>query len=489
MNRFPRAALLAQVFVLFGMRDLSAAPRTIPGFSFGDDIDTHDVVIPTENGREPMDPNNDVAQLHPSLSADDLRLESSPRAGRTSRAIFPSTWWPMRNEGIAARWNSNLKDYNNWKDDRLNLAPTEKYDLLFYSGQTQRLEEFRAYAAADLRRSANERGAGTLRPALTVVGPATAWEMSNHGTYQPTYPESWWGHCNGWASYVTAERNGAPLRDITVKLENDKVVECAANDPSCIFFRMADIEALMSEIYFNDIATVAGRRCNTARDKIERDERGRPTDPACRDLNPGTLHLAVTGLLGRGAQSLANPTGPIERLPFIMDFAADDEVWAFPIVGYEIRSAQYVTASQAARFVCHGTNLPRRCRNFTWNVNARRFAIIELVVYTVSYETRQAELLRPPLSRQSEPNATTYNYVLEMDGRGTILGGEWLSSPTGTGPNNKEVHPDFLFMSVQAESLSESADDRGGRVDNPYLSSLRVRELLRLSRTQAPTRP
>ncbi|HMY19106.1 MAG TPA: hypothetical protein PKA58_22425, partial [Polyangium sp.] len=129
------------------------------------------------------------------------------------------------------------------------------------------------------------------------------------------------------------------------------------------------------------------------------------------------------------------------------------------------------------------------CRNFTWNVNARRFAIIELVVYTVSYETRQAELLRPPLSRQSEPNATTYNYVLEMDGRGTILGGEWLSSPTGTGPNNKEVHPDFLFMSVQAESLSESADDRGGRVDNPYLSSLRVRELLRLSRTQAPTRP
>lgn len=489
MKRFPRVALIAPVFVLFGVQDTLAISRTIPGFSFGGHVDTHDVVVPTDNGREPMDPTNDAIRLHPSLKPDGLRIEMGARSGTTSRTIFPSSWWPMHNEGIAARWNSNMRDYSNWTADRLNLAPTEKYDLLFYPGKTHHFDEFRAYSATEARLAANERGEGILRPALTVVGPTTAWEMANHGTYQSIYPEGWWGHCNGWASYVTAEREGAPLRDIYVKLDNEKLVECSPEDPSCVYFRMADIEALMSEIYFHDTATIAGRRCNTPRDKIERDAQGRPTDPACRDLNPGTLHLAVTGLLGRGAQALASSNGPVERLPFMMDFAYHDEVWAFPIVGYEIRQAQYITAAHASRLICRGTSGGRQCRSFKWNENARRFASIELLVHTVSYEMRPSELLRPPLSRTPEPNSITYHYVLELDGRGTILGGEWIAPPTGTGSNSKEMHPDFLFMSVQPEALTENADDRGGRVDNPFLSSVRMRELLRLSRTPAPTQP
>lgn len=489
MKQFPRFALISSAFVLCGAQDTFSISRAIPGFSNGGSIDTHDIVVPAEDGREPMDPANDATRLHPQLRADSLRIETAPRAGSTSRRVFPSSWWPMRNEGIAARWNSNVKNYADWRSDRDNLAPTEKYDLLFYPGESRRFEEFRAFSLADSRRPADERGEGTVRPAITVVGPTTAWEMANHGTYQNITPESWWGHCNGWSSYVTAEPEGAPMRDIYVRRENGKLVECATSDASCVLFRMADIEALMSELYFHDTSTVAGRRCNTPRDKIERDAQGRPTDPACRDLNPGTLHLAVTGLLGRGAPALRNLNGPLEKLPFVMDFAYHEEVWAFPIVGYEIRNAQYITEAAASRLVCRTANAAGRCRDFKWNENARRFASIELVVQTVAYETNPAGLLVAPQSRSFEPSRFVYKYVLELDGRGTILGGEWITSPTSSGPNSKEMHPDFLFMSVQSEATTEEDDDRGGRVDNPYLSSVNVKELLRLSRSPAPTQP
>jgi len=308
--------------------------------------------------------------------------------------------------------------------------------------------------------------------------------MYNDGIDQKTYTVTWGGHCNGWSSYVTAEAAGAPLLDIHVRLEGEKIVECKAGDPGCVLFRMADIEALMSEIYFQDVATVAGRRCNTAKDKITRDAQGRPTDPACRDLNPATLHLAVTGLLGRGAAPLANLNGAVEKLPFIMDYNYDEEVWAFPITGYEIRRAQYVTEAYATRLVCRTDLGPGRCRSYKWNENATRFASIELVLNIVAYETNVAGLLEAPMARQFTPTQVAYEYVLELDGRGTILGGEWINLPGG--PNSKEMHPDFIFMSVQPEATTEDDDDRNGSVDNPYLSSVNVRELLRISRTPAP---
>ncbi|MBK9264119.1 MAG: hypothetical protein IPM54_30500 [Polyangiaceae bacterium] len=482
MKRFPRVALAASAIVLSGAHQTSAVSRAIPGFALGGSIDTHDIVVPVENGREPMDQANLATRLHPSLRADALRLENTPRQGITSRQVFPSNWWPQGSEGIAARWNSQLRNYADWTTDRDNLAPTEKYDLLFYPGDHRRVDAIRAFPLAESRRPANERRNGILRPATNVVGPTTAWELTNHGTYQNTYPESWWGHCNGWASYVTAEKDAAPLHDILVRLENDQIVMCAEPDPSCVLFRTADIEALMSEIYFHDTSTVAGRRCNTARERIARDARGRPIDPACRDLNPATLHLALTGLLGQGAPPLDNLNGPSEKLPFVMDYAYHDEVWTFPVIGYEIRSMEYLTEAQAARLVCRGTMGAAGCRNYQWNENATRFARVEMAVQVMAYETTNAGLLSFPLSRPGQPAEHTYHYVLEMDGRGTILGGEWIVSPTSIGPNSKEMHPDFIFMAVKPEATSEDADDRGGRTDNPYISSVHVRELLRLSR-------
>lgn len=481
MKKSHQYTLLASVLVILGASRAFADPRARPGFSSDGISEMHEVLIPSSGGREPIDDANRPSRLHPDLRGALMRLGAGPNSGESSRPIFPSSWWPMSENGIASRWAANTTNYEDRTSNTDNLSPAEKYDLLFYPNQTQRLPEVRSYTSEELR--GNRRGPGILRPSVVVAGPTTAWELQNHGTYQSTVPESWWGHCNGWSSYVTAERDGAPSRDIRVRRDGDKVTECRENGPGCILFRTADIEALLTEVYFHDAATVSGRRCNTPESKIARDINGRPVDPACRDLNPGSLHVALVGLLGQGAVSLATPGGQPENLPFVIDFAYHEEVWTFPVVKYEIRGMEEITAAQATDYVCRGSGPMSGCAVYQWNPNARRFARVRTSVFVVNYATDDAALLLPPLSRQRPLAETSLNYVLELDGRGTILGGEWIESPSQGGPNNKKLHPDFMFMAVFPAASDEGSDDRGGSGDNPYVSYPMVRALLDMSQT------
>ena len=164
-----------------------------------------------------------------------------------------------------------------------------------------RLDGVEHHNYPELRKPEAERGEKHSHETITVVGPATKWELENHGNYQTyAHPDSWWGHCNGWASYATAEALGAPKRDIRVKNVDGKVIECeSSNEEGCILVRMGDIEALMSEVYFSDTATFAGRRCKESPDDMERDEYGRPRlelhgEAALAAKNLGVRHTWVS---------------------------------------------------------------------------------------------------------------------------------------------------------------------------------------------------
>jgi hypothetical protein len=483
MNKTRQFTLFASVFALLGVSSAFAAPRVRPGFSSQGLVGMHEILVPTRGGREPINAANRPAKLHPELRGRFLSLEEGPASGETTRDIFPSSWWPMTEDGIAARWRTRSVDYEELtaRDD---LSPAEKYDLLFYPGDARRIPARRVFTLEEMRRPVRERGQGILRPAITVVGPTTEWELLNHGNYQATIPEAWWGHCNGWSSYVTAEQNGVPLRDVRVRRENGRIVECRGNGEGCVLFRTADIEGLFSEVYFHDASTMAGVRCNTEEAKIERDEHGRPTDTACRDMNPGTFHVAMTGLIGRGLPSLANLGGPREKLPFVVDYSANNEVWTFPVVKYAIRANEAISEADATELVCNGTGPAAPCNRYRWNENASRFARIRASYFVVNYAAQGEALLLPPLSRPRPLAETTVHYVLELDGRGNILGGEWIESPTGVGPNSKVLHPDFMFMSVFPDASDEDNDDRGGRGDNPFISYNAIKEILRISRNQ-----
>lgn len=448
----------------------------------------HLLLVPGAGGREPFDAPNHPSRIHPALAGDALLLRGDILEGQSDKPLYASNWWSQSDDGIAARWNSRVMDYRDRTTDPDNLSPTEKYDLLFYPGQAQVVPETRSWSYEDIQRPEAERGEPVVRPAIQVAGPATAWELQNHGRWQSVIPEPWWGHCNGWASYTAAEALGAPQRDVRVRLVNGQVTECARGEAGCVLFRMADIEALMTELYFNDASTMTGRRCNIEPDAIERDPYGRPRSVECRDLQPATLHVALTGLLGAGVPPLGAPAGtPRRRQPFVLDAQAAHEVWTFPVQGFAIDEIEEVDGREAMRLVCAGGDAGMiRCSRYRFNENAVRFARVKARARLIAYQVSTAALLRPPATRATPLYEMELHYVLETDGAGRILGGEWIRDPEVPGGlGDKAAHPDFMWLPHGPAGFGEGADDRGGSIDNPYLSYPNVRALLALSAAPA----
>ncbi|MEX1363906.1 MAG: pre-peptidase C-terminal domain-containing protein [Nannocystaceae bacterium] len=433
----------------------------------------HMVVTFDDEGKtEAIDSANRTSQFHPAFTPDSeyAQFDASLTEGETDWEVFASTWWPMSKNGTAWRWQPGAnQDYEDLSDVDT-LSPMEKYDLLFYPGQSESVAAVSSCSYADYVEDA-EGCEKTEHPALTVAGPATKWELENQGVYQWVQPESWWGHCNGWASYVTSEPMGYPQRDVSVKMVEGKITECVEGQTEgCILWKMADIEGLFTELHFSDKATFTGRRCRTAADEIERDEYGRPTDVSCRDLNPGSFHIAITGMLGRGTKNLA--TNEDGKPAFVIDHTADYEVWNFPINAF---NAQYedITEEQANELVgATGSD-------YVFNDDAVAFQRVLLNYSMISDGVPEAELLVRADERNVAPHWVELNYIIEIDAAGRIIGGEWIKDPvTSGGPNNQELHPDFAWMAVDAVGWGEGSDDTGGDSDNPYIALSKARALL-----------
>jgi len=441
----------------------------------------HEVIIPVDRDKaDKIDDANKPSRLHPKLGeAEYQKYDPGITAGETDFKVFPSSWWAQSKDGIAKRWTGGEQDRNVITDTD-NLSPVEKYDVLFNPGQQKQVATVEHWDARELNKPEAERGDKHKHDAVTVAGPATKWELENHGLYQTfAHPDSWWGHCNGWSSYATLEPEPAPARDIRVKLDSTgKLFECDATDTGCTLFRMGDIEAMFTEVYFSDKATFAGRRCNVDPDKIERDEFGRPKQSECRDLNPGSFHIGVTGLLSRGAYYL-NDNRP-GKPPFVIDHNWDWEVWNFPLVKFEILEQQEVSKEDAAKLVSDAA------REYVWNNDATKFVRIKLKYWMVSDGVSDSSMKLNAYTRGTAPHETELNYVLELNDAGTILGGEWTKDPSTTwGEDNKKLHPDFFWMAVRNDGYGENADDMGGDDDNPFISYAKIKTLAKCANEPA----
>ena len=152
----------------------------------------HDVVTFDEDGkREAIDSANRVSRLHPEMTpgSDYMVFDEELTEGHTDWPVFASTWWPQSQNGVAWRWQAGASDDYSDHSDVDRLSPLEKYDLLFYPGQEQTVEavshcEYRDYVEDP------ENCERIDHPELTVVGPATRWELENQGFYQFVEPEN-----------------------------------------------------------------------------------------------------------------------------------------------------------------------------------------------------------------------------------------------------------------------------------------------------------
>ncbi|MFZ9520190.1 MAG: hypothetical protein ACO3A4_06905 [Silvanigrellaceae bacterium] len=211
----------------------------------------------------------------------------------------------------------------------------------------------------------------------------------------PAMPE-WAGLCHGWASAsLNFDEPGA------VTLKGVTGVE--------VPFGSGDIKALLAYaqgVVFLPFARVLGQRCEI--DFTTRPELRNTAE--CRDTNAGSFHLILTNLIGREGQNV------------IADLTRGSEVWNFPIYGYSTREL--------------GRQLP--------SPGAAPQAVSEVIVETdVEFlvEIESPNWLPIGDNRTVASENIRYNYIIEIDSLGRIVGGRWLS----------DERPDFVWVQERAD--------------------------------------
>ena len=390
---------------------------------------------------ERIDAQNDPARFQLTMNR---RFAELPTSGESLRKPFPSNWWPMRQGGIGRQWLPG------------SASPTEKWDLLVHADRIRDVSL--TLAQRNARGEPANEGA---QPETFRYGPTTEWEHRNHGRHGDRDPDTWWGHCNGWASYVLNEDE--PTRPVNVRLENNRVVECAPSQEGCVRFELGDVNALGAEIYWNDAARMLGRRCEQQVSEFTFDEAGRINAVECRDGNAGSFHIVNANMLG------------LLRRPYIVDLNADAEVWNYPVYRFEVTRNEEISVAEALRAI----GAPAGTEGWIYNRDAVRLVRIgvtaDIVEDAIPPSTEPAgHLLERYTTRER------YEYILELDARGDIIGGEWIGE-------SKTKHPDFLWYSYSNSPYLQQDDDLWDG-DNPHIRYSHFKQLLTLAQSPEPER-
>lgn len=300
-------------------------------------------------------------------------------AYRYADSSFPNSKSWKKNSDFVLKTIDEIHFPNASSVDR--LSPAEKYDLLV--GDT----------AKTLTRKALAEGEQYYRSSGEV--------------------ESWMGICHGWA--VAAYVMDRPKNSIKV---------LAADGVTWIKFYPSDIKALASLLWAVSPGETKfiGSRCDEKKPKQNKE--GRVIDTGCFDTNPGTWHMAVVNQIGLAKRSL------------VMDATFDYEVWNHPIQSYSYeyfnpQSLKAVDSLEDATVAMEEFSKDK-FKKFRSPEAVAVVGISMTVNYTVENEPTTDE---KDSENNDSLNSVTYQYDLEIDRKGKIIGGEWY----------RNAHPDFLW--------------------------------------------
>jgi hypothetical protein len=216
--------------------------------------------------------------------------------------------------------------------------------------------------------------------------PITNYERKRTGIYTDRKIPEWEGLCHHWAPASFLFEEPGPIK---VRGANRKKIEFGASDIKAL---------LLLNLEFNKIPRTKflGSRCN-----FKRSDRGFNNASECRDTNAGAFHIVLANMIGNNRSS------------FVIDKTRDQEVWNQPVAAYETR-------------VRRKTNGASR--------NAAPGTVKEVEVDTVVYWVGEIDANWNSVGTSVQKSY--YRYVLELDKKGRIIGGEWLSWE----------RPDFIWM-------------------------------------------
>lgn len=240
--------------------------------------------------------------------------------------------------------------------------------------------------------------------------------------------EPWMGLCHGWAaaSYMLPR----PQNKIEVPSFDGKTK---------VTLYPSDIKALSTLLWSNARTSVRflGGRCNVK--EPERTSDGRVIDPLCFDTHPGIWHLAVVNQLGLFQRSM------------IIDVSFDYEVWNQPLKNYEYTYVHPVTGHQSKNWKDVAIRPDEYSLDSRKKFRSKKARWIVQVRMDIGYLVEESASHRDQdVHHAGVMGGDLYEYDLELDETGTVIGGEWLGW----------THPDFIWTPLpnsRAASPGEGA--------------------------------
>lgn len=335
-----------------------------------------------------------------------LSFSDLPLSGKLAddRMGWAESFWPNKKGGIAYRWNHpdpqpfkyklhTREQLKAMSEDKIaELSPAELYDI----------------ASGDYNYT-------LTRKTLSLYSPKDLW---------------WEGICHGWAQAAVQYAEPAP-------------VVITNRDGIRVPFGSSDVKALISMHeaynYKGEPYGFVGRRCSV-NGKVQGQELNGDTHPfppsedlanslECKDANAGATHVVMAnmlGLLGKG---------------FVADVDRFNDVWNQPIVSYSSKVVGEAPVTEAHR----SQGIVRRVHIKTDYVYSEELLFPSPRARELGY-TNFVSKEPVTLTPMQEYVTKKYEYILDINARDQIVGGDWIS----------ESRPDFIWNYKKSKNFKNS---------------------------------
>lgn len=334
-----------------------------------------------------------------------MKFDSLPGSGRLvdDRLGWSETYWPSNKGGIAYRWSH--PDPQPFK--------------------------YKLHTAAELR-NMSEAELGQLSPAelYDIAMSDYNYTLTKKVLGMFTPKDLWWeGICHGWA--LAASNYPEPMPVTYVNKEGIKVP-----------FGASDVKGLlaMHDAYnYKGMYAQVGKRCS-ASGKVpgEGDDRDANSNvplpelanaPDCVDVNAGAFHVVVTNMIGIHSKS------------FVADVDRFNDVWNQPVTGY----SSTVVGEEAVTSEHRAVGVERRIKvatKFSYGEELKFYTPEAAAAGSLNFVSKLPVTGTP----HQEFRHKNYEYILELDFNGNVVGGEWLT----------ETRPDFLWGITRDKRFNNS---------------------------------
>lgn len=364
-------------------------------------------------------------------------LTQLPTSGRAKNVPWSGDWWPRFFDGPNYRWN------------RSDYSPTEKYALAFGKDLITSMKiasRESGIASLDPRRAGYSRCNPFIQNACPQgyqCGFSRVEMLQKSMNRQPVSSieayciPAWFGSCEGWAAAAA----GHPEPRRSVRYNN-------------VTFTITDIKGLLSILYSAYVqergkSYRVGNYCSS----IKCDEAD------FMDINPGMFHLLTTNWIGKQRKSL------------LLDVKAGKQIWNHPFLDYVIQELRPITniaelmklfaETPRTNFTATtppppGYNLakfPRPPSSRLPSSRTRKLVYVKMFFQYVDERSGGRDNVcftcRPGMEGNALKNMTT-EYVLALDDKGEIIGGEWVRQGV-------IEHPDIMWI-AKPPSLEAKED-------------------------------